>query len=123
MDLWIYTNRISSNDTLSLQASDLTITHSYYVPEYLICVLSQKRWSCPDAWFRVRVFDRCVDQFYGTAGRVLDFLDHVPCQYCRITGLDRVLKRGIFSLTMVMLQGSLDIIDSCIGHTAVIEQL
>lgn len=81
-------------------------------------VLSQERRRRPDARFRVRVFYRCIDQFYGTARRVLDFSDHVACQYCKIPLLGRVLKRGNSALTMLMLQGSLDIIDSCIGHAA-----
>ena len=45
-------------------------------------MLPQRRGRGPDARLRMRVFDGGVDEFHGTAGGVLDFLDHVSGEDC-----------------------------------------
>ncbi len=45
-------------------------------------MLAQRRGRGPDARRRMRVFDGRVDEFHGTAGGVLDFLDHVAGEDC-----------------------------------------
>ena len=60
-------------------------------------MLPQRRGRGPDARLRMRVFDGGVDEFHGTAGGVLDFLDHVSGEDC---GGVWLFSMGVFYLLL-----------------------